>query len=105
MVLSPAVAVVIEAAMVPVLVGIDLSLTCGCRMSGLGCPRRSPERPARIDSVRIERQHLVVERLSRCRLLHQPVEIADVLSGLFDDPGSVCSFGPLVRRDDGAGLE
>src|SRR4029077_11217708 len=74
------------------------SLFCFRGHLWLDAARRGPER-ARIDAVRIEPQHLIVQ-LSRsgCRL-GQAVEIADVLTGLFDDPGAVVVFGPLVSRD------
>src|SRR5260370_11728807 len=44
-----------------------------------------------MDPIRIKREHLVVQ-LARRRRLGEPVESADVLPGLFDDPGAV--FGP-----------
>src|SRR5260221_916471 len=44
---------------------------------------------ARIDPIRIERKHLVVQLSRSRRLLGEPVESADVLPGLFDDPEAV----------------
>jgi hypothetical protein len=41
-------------------------------------------------------QHLVVKLLGGFRRFRQSVEIADVLSGLFDDPGIVLVFRSLV---------
>lgn len=49
------------------------------------CARRTPESPSLIDTVRIELQHLVVELLGGCCALHQPVEVSDILPGLFDN--------------------
>ena len=49
-----------------------------------------------VDAVRIERQHFVVKLVDGCRRFSQSVEIADLLSGLFDDPGIVVVFRSLV---------
>src|ERR1700730_17123489 len=57
---------------------------------------RPPQRPAGIDPVWIELQHLVVELLSSLRCFRQAVEIANVLPSLFDDPGIVAVFRPLM---------
>ena len=59
---------------------------------------RTPER-AWINTVRVEPQHLVVQLSRGRRGVGYAVEIADVLAGLFDDPGAVIVFGPLVPRD------
>jgi hypothetical protein len=60
--------------------------------------RGTPER-ARIDPVRIDLKHLV-EEFSGCRRgLGYAVEIADGLPGLFDDPGAIVVFSPLMSRD------
>ena len=64
----------------------------------------APERPARINAVRIELQHLVVELLSGCRRFRQPVEIVDVLPGLFDDAGIVLVFGSPCAATTARGL-
>jgi hypothetical protein len=53
------------------------------------CARRTPECPPRIDAIWIELEHLVVELLRGCRHFGYPVEIADVLPCLFDNPTSV----------------
>ena len=47
-------------------------------------------------TVRVELEHPLVELLSRCGGFHYAVEIPDVLPGLFDDPGIVVVFRPLV---------
>jgi hypothetical protein len=44
----------------------------------------------------MQRQHLVVQLLRGFRRLRQLVEIADVLAGLFDDPGIVLVVRSLV---------
>src|SRR3989442_5249331 len=65
---------------------------------------RPPER-ARIGTIRVELQHLVVE-LSRGRArLGYAVEVADVLPGLFDDSGAVVLLGFLMSGDNRAWLE
>ena len=66
--------------------------------------RRIPER-ARIDPIRMELQHLVVELSRGRRRPGYAVEIADVLPGLFNDLGAVVVFSPLVSRDHRAWLE
>src|SRR5260370_38570286 len=66
-----------------------------------GRTRRTPKR-ARVGSIRIELQHLVVEFSDGCRHLGQTVEIADVLSGLFKNSGTVTLLGFLMSGDHGA---
>src|ERR1700686_3930474 len=68
---------------------------------GFDAARRKPE-GARIDPIRMEFQHLVVE-LSRCRrCLGYAAEIKNVLSGLFNDLGAVVVPGSLMSGDHGA---
>src|SRR6266478_2008170 len=74
------------------------------KRSALDRACRGPE-PARIDPMRIEREHLVVELSRRRRCLGEPVEIADVLPGLFDDPGAVVVARSLMAGDHRAWLE
>jgi hypothetical protein len=65
--------------------------------------RRKPERPW-IDTIRIQLQHLVVELSHGRRRLGQAVEIADVLPGLFNDPGTIVVSRPLVSGSPGDAL-
>ena len=58
--------------------------------------RRAPESPPGIDPCRIELQHLLVEFLRGLRRFREPVEIADVLPRLFDNPGAVVVLWSLV---------
>src|SRR5258708_28388535 len=67
--------------------------------------RRKPDCSHRIDPIRIELQHLVVESSLRRRCPGYAVKIADVLPGLFNDPGAVVVPGSLVSGDDGAWVE
>ncbi len=67
--------------------------------------RRAPERPSGINPVWIELEHLVVEFLRARRRLNEAVEVADVLSGLFDDPRTVVALGSLVCSDNCARVE
>src|SRR3989442_9925224 len=87
-------------------------MSCNCRMRKLlsfapvlrfDRARRSPER-ARIDPIRMELQHLVVE-ISRGRRLGNAVEIADVLPGLFNDLGAVVVPRSLMSGDHSAWLK
>ena len=66
--------------------------------------RRTPQR-ARIGSIRIELQHLVVELSRGRRHLGHAVEIADLLPGLVDDSGAVVVLRFLVSGDHRAGFE
>src|SRR5262250_1474182 len=68
------------------------------RCSRRDCAYGTPERPPRIHPVRIE-------LLSARRRFREPVEIADVLPGLFDDPGTVVVFGSLMCCDNCAWVE
>ncbi len=67
--------------------------------------RRKPERSSRIDPIRIELLHLVVESSRGCRCRGYAVEIADVLAGLFNDLGVVVIPISLVSSDHGAWVE
>ena len=67
--------------------------------------RRKPERSPRIDPIRIELQHLVVESSRGCRCRGYAVEIADVLPGLFNDLGAVVVPRSLVSGDHSAWVE
>src|SRR6476661_4345004 len=60
---------------------------------------RSPEH-ARIDPIRIALQHPFVELLRGRRRFGDPIEVADVLPSLFDDPRIVVVLRPLVPGDD-----
>src|SRR6185503_734990 len=73
--------------------------------SSLDGAYRTPERPRGIDPVRVDLQHPVVQLLAGFRRFRKPVEIANVLAGLFDDPGIVVVLGSLVRCDHCARLE
>ena len=53
----------------------------------------------------IEREHLVVELARRRRRLGEPVEVADILAGLFDDPGAIVVARSLMAGDHRAWLE
>jgi hypothetical protein len=59
--------------------------------------RAELQSPSRIDSVRIELQHLAVEVLSARRRFREAVEIADVLPSLFKGAGIVAAFRSLIR--------
>ncbi len=63
--------------------------------------RRTPQR-AWIGSIRIELQHLVVKLSRRRRHLGDAFEIADVLTGLFNDSRTIVPVSFLVPRDHGA---
>ena len=65
---------------------------------------RSPKR-ARIDAIRIELQHFVVEFARRGRLLIQSDEIPYVLSRLFDVLGIVIAVGDSVSGDHRARVQ
>ena len=65
-----------------------------------GCARRTPECPPRIDPIRVELQHLVVKLLRGCRHFGYPVEVADVLTGLLDDPRIVVVTRSLMGGDN-----
>src|SRR5580704_10014262 len=60
--------------------------------------RRTPQR-AWIGSIRIELQHLVVKLSRRRHHLGDAFEIADVLTGFFDDSGAVVLLGFLMSGD------
>ncbi len=49
-----------------------------------------------VDPIGIEREHLVVELTRGRRRLGEPVESADVLPGLFDDPGVIVVARPVL---------
>src|SRR5205807_800512 len=66
---------------------------------------RKPQREPRIDPIRIEFQHLVVERSRGRRRLGYAVEIADVLPGLFKDRGAVVVPRALMSGDHRAWVE
>src|SRR5689334_16394369 len=70
--------------------------TGACSSLWLSRTRRTPQRPPRIDSVRIELQHLVVELLSGSGRFRETVKIEDVLSRLFDDSGIVVAVRSLM---------
>src|ERR1700730_10850127 len=81
--------------------------------SGLYRPGREPQ-CARVDSVRVNRQHLPVEFLRRGGFLVQPVEVVDVLASFLDEARFVIPAeafvagyaGPRIRcRDDVEGRE
>jgi hypothetical protein len=74
------------------------------KSSALDRACRGPER-ARIDPIRIEREHLVVEPARRRRRLGEPVESADILPGLVDDPGAVVVPRSLMAGDHRAWVE
>ncbi len=74
------------------------------KRSALDRACRGPEH-ARIDPIRIEREHLVVQLSRRRRRLDEPVEIADVLPGLFDDPGVIVVPRSLMSGDHRAWVE
>src|SRR5229473_6180850 len=74
------------------------------KSSALDRACRGPEY-ARIDPIRIEREHLVVQLARRRRRLGYPVESADVLPGLFDDPGVVVVPRSLMASDHRAWVE
>src|SRR2546426_10543440 len=87
-------------------------MSCNCRMRKLlsfapvlrfDRARRSPER-ARIDPIRMELQHLVVE-ISRGRRLGNAIEIADVLPGLLNDLGAVIVPRSLMSGHHSAWFE
>ncbi len=64
--------------------------------------RRIPEREPRIDPLRIEFQHLVVELSRGRRRPGYAVEIADVLPGLCNELGAVVvprSLNPTTSPD------
>ena len=67
--------------------------------------RGKPERCSRIDPIRIEIQHFVVESLRGCRCPVWAVEIADVLPNFFDDLGAVVVPRLLVPDDHRARVE
>src|SRR2546425_6188982 len=88
-------------------------MSCNCRIRKLlsfapvlrfDRARRTPER-AGIDAIRIELQHLVVELPRGRRRSGYAVEIANVLSGLFNDLGPIVAPRPLMSRDHGAWVE
>src|SRR2546422_3327419 len=88
-------------------------MSCNCRIRKLlsfapvlrfDRARRSPER-ARIDAIRIELQHLVVELSRGRRRPGYAVEITDVLPGLFNDLGAVVVPRSLMPGDHGARIE
>ena len=66
---------------------------------------RKPERSSRIDPIRVELQHLVVESSRGRRCPGYAVEIADVLPGLFNDLGAVVVPRSLVSGDHSAWAE
>jgi hypothetical protein len=55
--------------------------------------------------VWIEIRHLVIQLLSSDRSFREPVEIADILSGLLDDLWMVVVFGSPMCSDNGAWIE
>src|SRR2546425_10068976 len=88
-------------------------MSCNCRIRKLlsfapvlrfDRARRTPER-AGIDAIRIELQHLVVELPRGRRRPGYAVEIANVLSGLFNDLGPIVAPRPLMSGDHGAWVE
>src|SRR3989442_15139365 len=88
-------------------------MSCNCRMRKLlsfapvlrfDRARRTPER-ARIDAIRVELQHLVVQLSRGRRRPGYAVEIADVLPGLFNDLGAVVVPRPLMSGDHSAWVE
>ena len=64
------------------------------------CSRRTPKCPSRIDPIRIELQHLLVELLCGRRHYGHSVEIAYVLAGLLDDTGIVLIIRSLMWGDN-----
>src|SRR2546426_219755 len=88
-------------------------MSCNCRMRKLlsfapvlrfDRARRSPER-ARIDPIRMELQHLVVENSCGRRRLGNAIEIADVLPGLLNDLGAVIVHRSLMSGHHSAWFE
>jgi hypothetical protein len=70
-----------------------------------GFPRvPTPER-ARIDPVRIDLKHLIEEFSRGRRSPGYTVEIADVSTGILDDPRTIVVFSPLVSGDHRARLQ
>src|SRR4029077_7237213 len=69
------------------------------------CARRKPERSPRIDPIRIELQHPVVESSRGRRCPGYAVEIADVLPGLLNDLGTGVVSRSLVSGDHSAWIE
>src|SRR6185295_18556663 len=75
-----------------------------CMRSTLWLDRahRAPQRPSGIDAAWIKLQHLVVELLRGPRRFREPIEVANVLSRLFDNPRTVVVLGSLVCSDNRA---
>src|SRR6266851_4345730 len=68
------------------------------RASGLHGTRRVPQH-AGVDAIRIEGAHRLVQFSRRRRLFHDPIEVADVFAGFFDDPRVVVVARALVSGD------
>ncbi len=64
-------------------------------------PRAERQRSSRIDPIRIELQHLVLESSRGCRCRGYKVEITDLLPVLFNDLGAVVIPISLVSSDHG----
>src|SRR5258708_17578686 len=67
-------------------------------------PSGNPKR-IRVNAFGVDGQDLVVQLPARLRCLSDAVEVADVLTRLFDDPRVVGAFSTLVTGDDYVGGE
>src|SRR5580704_5208517 len=72
--------------------------------SGLCRLGREPQ-CARVDPVRVNRQHLPVEFLRRGGFLVEPVEVADVLAGFIDNARVIVLAVAFVAGYDGTRVE